>query len=94
MSRSTIKDWHVESIFRDLQRRGIKIEDNEWLASKYLDFQQKEDQSLRSHPIFTITKEKRGVMHGDFEYFPDPSQEGPACSMLEIVVRANLRDAE
>lgn len=96
MTRSTIKDWKVESIFRDLSLKGIRIDENLWLKNKYGDFQEMEDPSLRSMALFPemVQSEKNFKMCGDFEYVPDPTQEGPSCSMLEQVVRRSSRDTE
>ena len=95
MTRTSIKDWKVESIFRDLQLKGIKIDENLWLKSKYKDFQEMEDIGLRTHPMYHMGPVEKGAeKYGDFEYIPDPSQEGPSCSMLEQVVRRSSRDRE
>ena len=99
MTRSTIKDWKVESIFRDLSLKGIRIDENLWLQSKYRDFQEKEDPGLRTHPMYLSDSGMSGMKkkverYGDFEYIRDPSQEGPSCSMLECVVRRSTKDKE
>ena len=96
MTRANIKDWKVESIFRDLSLKGIRIDENLWLKSKYRDFQQKEDPGLRTHPMYLPDSgmKKRAERFGDFEYIPDPSHEGPSCSMLEQVVRGSTKDKE
>ena len=93
MTRSTIRDWNLESIFRDIEGKGIRIKENLWLRNKYRDFQEMEDPGLRTHPMYHSNPvEKRTEKYGDFEYVPDPSQEGPSCSMLEQVVRRSSRD--
>ena len=96
MTRTSIKDWKVESIFRDLKLKGISIDENLWLKHKYRDFQEMEDAGLRSMALFPEMgrEEKKAEIHGDFEYVLDPSQEGPSCSMLEQVVRRSSRDRE
>ena len=96
MTRANIKDWKVESIFRDLSLKGIRIDENLWLKNKYRDFQEMEDPSLRSMALFPemVREEVKAEMHGDFEYIPDPSHEGPSCSMLEQVVRGSSKDRE
>lgn len=96
MTRNTIKDWSVESLFRDLQLRGIDIKGNAWLESKYRDFQEKEDSGLRAMPLFPdqLPRKKKVIMFDDFEYIRDPSQEGPTCSMLEALIRQSTADIE
>lgn len=96
MTRTSIKDWKVESIFRDLSLKGINIDENLWLKSKYHDFQQKEDPGLRTHPMYLSDSgmKKKVERYGDFEYIRDPSQEGPSCSLLEQIVRRSTKDKE
>lgn len=93
MTRTNVKDWKVESIFRDLKLKGIEIDENLWLMSKFRDFQEKEDQGMRSMALFPgmVPQEKRSSF---FESSLEENYEGPSCSMLETVVRRSTKDRE
>lgn len=97
MTRAVVKDWNVESIFRDLKLKGINVDENLWLKSKYRDFQEMEDTGLRVQRMYPADQdgiEVKVEVFKDFEYFPDPSQEGPTCSLLELIIRKNLKEEE
>ena len=93
MTRANVKDWKVESIFRDLKLKGIEIDENLWLMSKFRDFQEKEDQGMRSMALFPemVLKERRPSFS---ESSLDENYMGPSCSMLEQVVRRSTKDRE
>ncbi len=94
MTRSTVKDWKVESIFRDMKLKGIELDGNLWLKTKFRDFQEKEDDGMRSMPLSPDTAVEETRIPGFYELSMDESYEGPSCSMLEKIVRRSTPEAE
>lgn len=93
MTRANVRDWKVESIFRDLKLKGIEIDENLWLKTKFMDFQEKEDEGMRSMSLFPgMVPEKK--MASFYEFSLGENYEGPSCSMLEQIVRRSTKDKE
>ncbi len=94
MTRNNVKDWKVESIFRDLKLKGIELDGNLWLKTKFRDFQEKEDEGMRSMPLSPDSVVEDIHIPGFYELSLDESYEGPSCSMLEKVVRRSTLEVE